>query len=257
MKVILTTDLHEGFDHKTNRINVKIIHEMAEEIKNDPDIKVMVITGDLASHKQKQFPRILKMLRSKIRIPIVIVRGNHDLWQRIKGKYDRNGSWIKAKHPEIQTIYDQQKIWMKDQSVHHLEESNFVIDDVVFVGWDGWYHSLFPPTNDEYHMINYTEGIRTTEWLTKRAEKEFERVIYEDTYKYRKAIAVTHMSPLPSSPAYQGHAANPKFLQHIVSKYDYFLIGHTHQPTDMVLQNCRILNAGSDYNKPQYIIFKV
>ena len=256
MKVILTTDLHEGFDHKTNRINKKFINKMAQEIVDDPDIKVMVITGDLASHKPKQFPRILKMLRAKIHIPILVVRGNHDLWGRKEGKFDRDGKWIQPKFPTIASIYAQQDKWFKDHNIHHFEKDNFKIDDVLFIGWDGWYHSLNPPTNDDYHMTAYTEGIRTTEWLTRRAEKEFDRVIFDNT-EAKHRIAVTHHSPLPSDWLYRDHAANPKFLQQITCRFDHFLIGHTHQKTDMVIDGCRIINAGSHYNKPKYKIFEV
>ena len=256
MKVILTTDLHEGFDYKTNEINKKHIKKMAEEIVNDPEIKVMVITGDLASHKLKQFPRILKMLRANIHIPILVVRGNHDLWGREEGKLQRDGTWFQPKFQSLQEIYTLQKQWFKDYDIHHLEEGNFKIENTVFVGWDGWYHDLFPNTNDEFHMTTYTEGIRTMEWLSKRADKEFERVIYDDTEADIR-IAVTHHSPMPTDPLYQSHCSNPKHLQFITSKYDYFLIGHTHQKTFMQVNDCIIINAGSHYNDPKYRIFEV
>ncbi|NVM34009.1 MAG: metallophosphoesterase [Candidatus Lokiarchaeota archaeon] len=256
MKIILTTDLHEGFDNKTNRINSKFITKMSEEIKKDADIKVMVVTGDLASHKQRQLPRVLKMLRTKINIPILVVRGNHDLWDTQKGDFGQKGQWLNKPKPSIKSIYKQHEQWFHDNDIRHLESGNFEINDIVFIGWDGWYHSLNPPTNDEFRMTPYTEGIRTTEWLTYRAEREFNRVIFDQT-DAKIRIAVTHHSPLPSEWQYKDHAANPKFLQQITCRFNYFLIGHTHQETDMIIDDCRIINAGSDYNAPKYKIFEV
>jgi predicted phosphodiesterase len=257
IKIILTSDLHEGFDHKTTAINTKFIDEMADEIAKDPNIKVMIIAGDLISHKQSQYPRILKMLRAKITIPILVVKGNHCNWDTKPNKFDKDGTWVTAKYPSIEKLNKQHADLFEKYNIHHLAKKEFIIDGIVIVGWDGWYHELFPPTNDEYHMATYTGPIRTSEYLTKEAEKEFERVLYFDNYQYRKSIVVTHHSPFTDNPNYNGHRSNPKHLQHIICKYDYFITGHTHQPVDMILDKCRIINCGSHYNKPKYVIFEV
>lgn len=51
--------------------------------------------------------------------------------------------------------------------------------------------------------------------------------------------------------------ANPKYLDFLTEKCDYLLYGHSHSKCDRVYNGCRVLNCGSDYDKPKHTLFEI
>lgn len=250
MKLILTSDLHEGRSPRSHKINTEFITKIAQEIKKDSNIKALIIAGDLSSHKQEQHERICKMLRDQLSCTILIVRGNHDYWSTLDKRKV-------IKYPTIPELNKKHEELYKKYNIHHLQKNPFVIDDVIILGWDGWYSSFDPPSNDDDHIIRFTEGIKTMEWLSRKAHKEFERLLSVDTKGYHKSIIVTHHNPYTHDYRYKELGANHKYLEFIVNKFDYLLTGHTHRFYDKLVKGCRIVNSGSDYNDPKYLILEV
>jgi len=83
MKILYTSDLHYGFNDKTRDILIEFFKKVKDE---SPDI--IILAGDIISHEQRQFPKILKLIReSNPDIPILAVRGNHDFWYSKKDLY--------------------------------------------------------------------------------------------------------------------------------------------------------------------------
>lgn len=250
IKFVLTTDTHYGNAQKTHRWHEKFLVELAKEIK-EKDIKVLIHTGDWTSDSQNQFRRTLKMFRRHIDIPIVCVRGNHDLWQRKPFRYPSR--W------QYGEMMRHHKEWFKEFNIHHLEDNPFIIDDVIVCGFDGWYYHANPPTNDlEQIHINDVEGCPIMPYLTNKAHKDLDKILMGDYSAYRKKIMVTHHAPFTEDPMYVQFCANFKYLEPIKERFDVLCVGHSHQYRNDVEDGCLILNAGAKYNAlPQKIIFEV
>lgn len=257
VKFVLTSDTHYGFNDKTHRRHENFLTTLWEAIEID-EIACVIHAGDWSVNKQDQFYRTMKMFRKyiDIRIPIVCVRGNHDFWDYADGYKVRH----KRQWGELSRIHRE---WFKEMNIHHLEEGNMVIDDVIVCGFDGWYGIGNPPTNDEAMMIGNIEGCPSMVYHSSRAYKELMRVLDTDIDSYAKAICVSHFPPFGGDyknghdPKDLRYSANPRYLDPITEKFDVFCMGHSHGRVDRIENNCRLLNCGSNYNLPRFLIFDV
>ncbi len=257
VKLMLTSDTHYGFNHKTHQRHENFLKTLQDTIESD-DIKCVIHAGDWSVNKQDQFYHTMKMFRKHIdpSIPIAAVRGNHDFWDL------PDGYKIKRKRMfgELQNLHRE---WFEEHNIHHLETGPLVVDDVIICGFDGWYGKADPPTNDEERIIGTVEGCPAMVYLSSRAYKELDRVLDTDTDDYAKAICVTHFPPFGGDWKNGADAkdisfcANPKYLQPITEKFDVFCMGHSHQRVDRIDNYCRLLNSGSDYNMPRFLVFEV
>lgn len=255
MKIALTSDLHYGFNHKTRHLHKRFWAKVAGEIAAQ-NIEVLILAGDIASSKVLELQECLKLMREYVKIPVLVVRGNHDWWDALD-----------AKDPESDTrniprINELHKRWFKNYDVRHLEDGPFVLDGVQFVGWDGWYADPHVQTNDARNMPALYEGLPTGLYMVNRAWKEFTRVLGEvDSVSNRAVVAVTHHNPYVTDPAYAAYAANEKFYEEILQYADVFCCGHNHQFRNDVVpvgrRLVRVANAGSDYNNPKFLVFEV
>jgi len=248
IKIALTTDSHYGHSKNTHKIHEKFLKRLNLAIKAD-DVKVLIHTGDWISYKQDQLERTLKMFRKYIDIPIVCVRGNHDLWQ-----YDKRNDGRKLTLMELD---EQHNKWFKENDIHHLENGPFIVDDVIIVGFDGWYNMCYPPTNDAEHMKSNVEGVPTMVYLSGKTYSKLDNLLQIDLSCYRSSVMVTHHPPFTEDVQYLDYCANPNYFQPIKDKFDAFCTGHSHHYWNESQDNCLILNAGSDYDKPRYTIFEV
>ena len=76
MKFVLTSDLHGGHDHNTHIVLHKFFRKQIVHL----DYDVLLIAGDIISDSQKQLSKTLNIIRNYVSKPIVVCRGNHDLW---------------------------------------------------------------------------------------------------------------------------------------------------------------------------------
>ena len=257
VKFLLTSDTHYGYSPKTHRFHEKFLSELRDVIE-EQEIACVIHAGDWSVNKQDQFYRTMKMFRQYIdpRIDLVAVRGNHDFWDSTDGykvKSKRQWGQLSRLHKE----------WFKELNIHHLEEGNVVIDDVIVCGYDGWYGQATPPTNDKKMIVNNIEGCPAMVYHSSRAFKELTRVLNTDTSQYAKAICVSHFPTFggdwksKNNPNDMMFCANPKYMEPITDKFDVFCVGHSHLHVDRIENNCRLLNAGSDYNQPKFLVFEV
>lgn len=249
MKLILTSDTHYGIDGKTHAAHEKFWRRMAKTIEKE-NVRALIWAGDLASTRQRNLARTIQHAREHVKIPILLVRGNHDWWDGLDphddSAYRRQFSLLNQQHQVLFGKYD----------VVHLEDGPYVIDDVIFCGWDGWYGAP-PQTNDARFMFNDVEGCPMHVFMSNRAWRKFDEVMLVDVEKYRAAVAVTHHNPYMEDLAYSDMCANLKFFEMIKEKFDVFCCGHSHKAKDRVEDECRVLNAGAEYNGPKFVLFEV
>lgn len=238
MKFLLTSDTHYGFDKSTHRVHEKFLKKLSEQ-----DFDVLIHAGDIQSDKQHQLPRTLTMFRNAIGDkPFLLVRGNHDFWDAEELTMD--GMNLFRSHEEI----------FSQLNIHHLD-TPWEKDYIVVAGFDGWYGSLIPPTNDEFWVPKFN-GERCHDYLSKKAHKDLERLNDLDK-QGRQLICVTHFPPFELHGTRSEMSANPRYMDVITTKADVLCVGHSHQAADFRHNGCRVLNAGSDYNNPKFIIFEV
>ena len=284
LRVLLTSDTHRGFTDKTAMIHEKWGSKIAAL-----DFDVLVVAGDLATNRKKQFYAALAFYRKVAGDrPVLIVRGNHDIQE---ATYSNHFQEWKVRQNSLLSLYAQHSEWFKELNIHHLEEAPFEKNGVVFVGWDGWYQESqlmieeavkthnqlilakagnnqkdqespwgFP--NDHLKIPPLTNGKDTFDWLRERAEASFEKALGFDVSAKkeepsRKIIAVTHFPPFVKSKQDDTTNGSPLHLQRLSGTADILLYGHSHERLDEMMHGVRLINCGSDYDQPSYVLIDV
>lgn len=248
MKFVLTSDVHYGFGDKTsNKIN-KMLKKIAEE---NPDC--VIIAGDIATAAQYQFRRCMEEFRSHLDCDILYVRGNHDLWDGLHKKDSLSTT------RNLQQIYNYHNDVCRDLGIIHLDEGPIKYGDIEVYGFDGWYSSYNPGTNDEFWMPKQHESCPVPAYLVGKAWKDFGKCL--DEAKKSKAdikILVTHHN-IYVDPRYgvNPHNGILQFYPEVKENFDILCCGHTHQRRHFQDDHLVVLNCGSDYNDPKYIKFEV
>lgn len=255
---LLTSDTHYGYSKNTHKLHERFLLQLQKEITFH-DVKCLIHSGDWACNKQDQFERTMIMFRKYIDIPIVAVRGNHELWDYRKDKFDpMKGEMVRGRKMSWEVMDEKHKQWFKENNIHHLESGGpMVIDDVIICGFDGWYYHMNAPTNDGDMIVSHVGGATSMMYHSKRAYEALDKVLQVDTDPYRKAICVTHHTLWVDNPHYASMTGNPSFLPHIKEKFDVLTTGHSHQYRNDTEDETLILNCGSGYDKPKYIVFGV
>jgi DNA repair exonuclease SbcCD nuclease subunit len=243
MKHILTSDLHSNFSKNTPRILEKFFNEMNKDIK-EQDIKALIIAGDLASSKQKDLTTLFKIIRKRIDIPVIICRGNHDFWDQDNKSIDYT-----------KMIENQSNLFTK-YNIKHIDEK-LVIDDVLICGFDGWYWKIDVNTNDRNFIPLSIEQKDPFVYLSNKAYNDLDCLLNEDLSKYRAKVLVTHFPPFTDNIRYSQYCANSNYMLPICNNFDILCVGHSHRKNDFMEGNCRVLNCGSDYDNPKYVVFDV
>jgi predicted phosphodiesterase len=259
MKILKTSDTHYGHSNNTHKIHQKFLDNIKKEITFN-DVRLIIHAGDWSSSHQDQFERTLNMWRTTLGdIPIVTSRGNHELWDQRKKKYDRlTGEMSYRRQLPWEVMDELHKEWFKEYNIHHLESQGvFEIDDIGVFGFDGWYYRFDAPTNDGGMIVPYVGGDTSLIYHSHRAYKALDKILAEDMDKYRKTICVTHFPPFCKEPQWQAYNANPSFLEPIKEKFDVLCVGHSHRYRNDIEDGTHIINAGSGYDRPQYVVFEV
>lgn len=262
MKIAYTSDTHYGFSSKTHKIHVSFLKE-SSDICISENVDLIIHCGDWISHNQHQLPRTWKMFREAFGdLPILAVKGNHDLWDYdYWGVHPKRRSY--AKHPSgmsYSTLVTQHRDWANEFGITLLQDNYFEKDDVIITGFDGWYSGTDTGTNDASFMFPYHESCPISPFLSSQAYKCLDNAINlvnQDKYSNFKKICVTHHPPYSKNPAYLKMCANPNYLKHITTSFDYLFVGHSHQTEDWINEevvgnevfSCRVLNPGTDFDK--------
>lgn len=250
---LLLSDTHFGFSTKTSRIWERYWDEVIATSPEFERLDALILAGDVYSHESRQLRSPFKMFRRKMGDkPIFWVRGNHDYWD----SNIRNLQYLIEKTDKLATEYNITSLHNGGEIFPDIENDTLT----AVVGWDCWYTA---------HPARYTQclnripqgGWDAHEFLSKRALDGFTHMLdqieeYKTTYSSAqvKIVVVTHM---PGGYT-ERHIGQPEsWFNQAVELADVLCYGHTHRRDDRVEKGCWILNAGSDYNKPNHRFFEV
>ena len=241
MKVGVLTDIHLGsYEEKDEQLD-----QFADSIQGE--CEVLVLSGDLASTDPLETERCLKILRRRNPfLPILFVPGNHDFWST---------NWD---FRTITDILEFHKKICKENKIHHLEnDGEFVLNDVSFMGYMGWYASLNNDTKD-YGLIPKSNpyGADTFSYMKKLEGDALDKMAATEITAPKK-VCVTHFNLFPDG-GYENLSGNPRFFElFLKDKFDVLIMGHSHVAMDEVKDGCRVINAGADYKESPEHHFKI
>ena len=186
---------------------------------------------------------------------------DQDSWNN--GRYNKRTSYEEMKST--------QREWFEELKIHYLQDNPFYFkDEAIFYGYDGWYLNLPPPSNDKNWMPPTAKQCPIDQYLSYRANKSLDAILVsaEEAKKLNpniKTLCATHHSLTSYRGGFDTMGGNPRHLDFLSENMDYVLNGHSHQEVDQVheylsgntIHSCRIINAGSDYDKPKYKIFDI
>lgn len=248
MKVAITTDTHYGFMGDRTRKRHKLFLEKLQKAMADEDVKILIHTGDWITHRHEQLEKTFAQFRDYISCPILTVFGNHDFWN--EKRKNKMISWENLLRSQAESL--------AKYNITHVGVNPVVIEGYLFAGFNGWYKSHNPPSNDLNCMPHSIEGKPTHAYLSDKAYSDLNQLIYSlDNFKYQKAVCLTHFPPFVDNEHYAEMCANPRYLEVIKEHFQVLVVGHSHQTQDFMDESLRILNAGAEYNEPRFIIVDI
>lgn len=246
MKIALVTDLHAGHSNKTRQLHEKFFKQIKLE---NPDL--LICNGDWISSQFHQLESIFKFTRNMFGDKLIIlgVLGNHDYWEANdwKRKNSVNELWFKERE-ELFDRYD----------IQYLEKSSYVKDNLYIAGFDSWYKTANPPSNDYLFLPREINGASVHQYMMHRSYRSLDRILLESKeYSDKIRLCVTHFAPYTKNPFYDGMCAPASYMEEITEQFHYFIVGHSHQDEDFIHNGCRVINVGSDYDKPKHKILEL
>lgn len=236
MKIVLTSDTHYGFTESTNAI----LAEMWAHIKDEaPD--VIIHAGDWASTEHRQYIGALEQFRSFFpNTPLVSATGNHDVW---------------CGEESFSTIDDLYAAIQEAQKRFDVL-TEYATDKVAIKAFNNWYRTTNPPSNDAAWMPG---GRFSHHWLKSRADENFEHVVsYLSQQIDKTRIVVAHFTPFNYRYGYTAMCGALAPIDNLIEMgVDCLCLGHSHLYQNEIVKQCRVLNAGSDYDDPKYVVFNV
>jgi predicted phosphodiesterase len=270
LKCALISDTHYGYDKNTRRVHERFFEGLSEE-----NLDVLFWAGDIGSSKPEHVEKSFAMARRYLpNVQIIAVLGNHDLWS---GKpYAIPPSEDTFSYRSFYTARSKLPITKKPLRYPYLlERINkaalqngielldagewWISGKVVVLGMGGWYKECnlaALQTNDYKFLPETIDGAPTHVYLSYKAERDLGKLLDVDPEE-ATVVMLTHFPPFTEHPVYERYCANLKFMDFMTEKADYLLVGHSHKECDFVHNGCRVLNCGSDYNKPKYKLFEI
>jgi predicted phosphodiesterase len=222
MRIALTSDTHYGL---TNPDDIKKMLENLQAEKVD----MVVHAGDWASCNSSQFLSCVRLFRKYFPdIPILGTLGNHDFWSKNPKVLIRNNEVFKK--------YNILNFWTNGT--------------IKVVALQSWYNTCNPPSNDQDNMPpNMTHCD-----MIVRMHHNFDDVI--DIID-ENSVVVSHFTPYNYRYGYTSMCGPRAMFERITEVAKVLCLGHSHLHMDEMIGKCRVINCGSDYYKPKYLIFEV
>lgn len=217
--------------------------------------RVLIIAGDVSNS-----PAMTKQVITEAAAlyeDVVFVDGNHEHY----------ASKLEPHAPTIVNVMGELRDFAAGQkNVHYLDGGCFQVDDVAFVGANGWYDWNIPDVpmaECEKHWRNLMNDVRLNygHYGNPRNLAEAHAAAVRQTVtrlaadaNVRHIIAVTHSSPRfdllhPSfrvgrMAALSGSYCNSQMadIPAITPKLTHWVYGHTHSRNDVMRDGCRFMN---------------
>jgi predicted phosphodiesterase len=238
MRIAVTSDLHliNG-----NKEVLSALKESLQKLKDkSPD--VFINCGDYGLSTREDFVKCLELIRKYYDGPMYSTMGNHDFWDKEFRKECRGRcGWDNLKEYYMSVF--------KTFNVHWLSESGPIkYNGYKFSGFDGWYESFNPPSNDENYMPYRIEGIPLHSFMIKRMKEQLANIL-KDKKTLMKEICVTHFDIKHRS--HPDMAADPRVFEVLSERFDFVFFGHSHIEQNYKIKDCIYVNSGSHYGKPK------
>lgn len=240
MKIVITGDTHSGFSDQTPQILEAFWKRVAEEHP------VWILhAGDWAtSHPRETAEGMHQAARICLESTIITVTGNHDYWndERPTNAIESHiGFREHCEMAHIRHIPPQLSI-----------DAALPARGLTIVGGHAWYNHPNPPTKDRMYMNAYTDGMDTFEWLRRGWQNQFlhvQQFVHDNSSNYK--IFLTHF------PGGEPWGQDPHMMEMMAEECDLIVRGHSHKAEDFMWGKCRVVNAGSDYDDPKYLVVEV
>ena len=243
MRALLTSDTHDGYSEHTEHIHHKFLTKISRE---KPDI--VLHAGDWGLTETYQVNHSMEMFRAYFpNTPIFTVMGNHDFWT-----YDPT-------KPINITLSALNKI-AKKHNITILTYKPTILQDVVFMGYTGWYNTINPPSNDGAWIKGGTHTRNHPNihsFLKGRSDRQFKKIYENIQQTCRKIVILSHFNADGKGTIQSMNGDNEHFKAFIEQEVDVICYGHTHIKQNYKKEHTRVLNAGSHYNMPDYIVFDI
>ena len=233
MKIGIITDLHIGhYPEKAQEFK-----RFVESLRCD----ILIIAGDISSNDPSQTELAFKTIRdADPYLKVVVVAGNHD-------------EWVIDTFTTLDEVIAKFNELCKKYNIHYLQDmGEYVQDKVAIMGYDGWYAFRDSGTND-YEMIPQRNsfGASTFDVMKKREQEGLDKVLEQvENYQDKVKICVTHFTFWTTDREYERMCGNKRhFDLFLKDKFDYLIVGHSHQPQREKFDNCTVINAGADYEQ--------
>lgn len=248
------------------------------EVKNHPidwnkillKSKILVIAGDISDDIDISIDYLNSISRHYDKI--LFVDGNHE--------HVNN-------YPELLTFdkIDEKVSRLNNDKLIYLPMNDFILDDIVFIGYCGWWDYCSGDSNMINKCMNYLtnwipsfgeeENDKFINEVLSRAELEKELLLkkinkYESDNKINKIIIVTHSPPVKEfcSPSRLVTEYNNGFNEIInlvkdkkISKLKLWLSGHIHTDKYSIIDNLELINhprgRPEDHDRVNYSVLKV
>ena len=258
MKIIITGDTHYGFSDETGEILRQFWGRVDAE-----NAQAVLHAGDWTTSNPKDFIMGMAQATSLVRAQIFTVMGNHDYWndEHLTDPLDTQALFRKtADELRIEPLGrfpNGSSIWSTHIASHPKGYAS-TGQRVCIVGTGGWYCHRTPPTNDTIYMPGFVENRPVHEYMHQEHVKAIDR-IYEnlDINRSDYKIFLTHF------PGGDTFGAAPYLTEIMASRCQMIVRGHSHKAEDFMMTGddenylCRIVNSGSDYDDPKYLVVEV
>jgi predicted phosphodiesterase len=263
VKLAVTADLHLPIT------TLDQLAALADEMAAfQPD--AAVLAGDLAE-SLADLERCLKLFRERLRCPVWVLAGNHDLW--VRRTSDSKGVWLERLPSAVKTA-----------GCHYLEGLSFTLQDVGVAGTIAWYdYSAADPSAQAsavtfaQQKFNYNNDALLIDW--EWSDPEFAAMVagpFISTLERLQAdpaikqiAVITHVPVLeqqmhrnaedPSWAFTNAYFGNLTLGRHVLaqSKVTHVLSGHTHIPKAARVERPGMpaidaRELGSDYHHPKW-----
>jgi len=232
MKIQILSDLHLEFFGPNDDI-------MSFLASLNTDADCIIMAGDIFGYKnlEMQMKHVAKAFNDK---EIIFVPGNHEYYHT--SKYDMDSQMhIEAKKHGIILLEDG----------YHMLSDNYIV-----IGACGWHDSFVLNNTRLMNDFNHIDELRSDPYESVKWNRESKLFFTNtlDRFRDKKAICVTHNSPLANHTPYKymGSSLNPFFVNNwsdIIERYkpQVWISGHLHQHIEFKMFETFFIENGYGY----------